>query len=674
MVPFKSPMLVYNIDKAEEALKCCYSEEKSWVPKYTNYCIGPDQIPMSGGQDIPAFLLSDLPKLTTPYPTHFMLIDSGREGLFRLDITDTKTPDNRGTILVIGGKRYKRAYKGMIEVEWFGAKGNGDKSDASASANTIAIQAACDWATLTSGTPAEPTLTPVNKDRPAVVHVPSGTYYINNTIYLRGAINVKGDGGMSFGGTVITTQSGGYNMFTLAGALGTEVSNAAEIHDMRLLMLNPAEKDVSVIYSGGSDVTEFHSLRVEGVWFQLTGRLQHAYTGIRADDVKFTNCTFDGTVGPCFVLGGFSSKKQVIANMSIQNNTFYQNQGGLIKAINVDGLLFANNRIYGTPEYQTPYVIDALTNSLRVYGLQIIGNRFSRTNRILMTKFNQALVIGNYITHANSRVFEFGGGGTVKDCRFADNIISGTWSVTVNSGGKVVPNAPISSYGTTVSNCEFRNTITDSAGISTTAYYLPLTGTPCNTVDSKLTGFSIPYSVANFDCNVYTTTNRKSSSPASAKTDPSDKAIVRSSLGLSTAATQPKEAFMAASGGKLMSAYNKSFTTTSWSSRNYTQVIAPATLANATIYLVKAVFNKVGLDVIVQSWLVPVTTTYPNSGIPPDLNSNVSIYSGDSGRFIKLRQKPGPVPNTTFGLEATIAKPDMAGSNANLEITITPLF
>ena len=361
------------------------------------------------GKNIPAYLLSDLPNLTAPYPDNFMLVDSGREGLFRLDNNDTATPDNRGTVLVTGNKRYKRAYKGMIEVEWFGAKGNSDRSDASASANTLAIQAACDWAGGSSGGINDQTLTPANKDRPAVVHIPAGTYFTSGTINLHGAINVRGDGGMSFGGTVLYTKNPGYHLFTLAGALGTGISNAVEIHDMRIL-LTSSSTESAAIYSGNPPGASFHSLRVEGVWFQLEGETQRIYIGKSADDVKFTNCTFDGNITATPFILGTTNPAEKIANFAITNCTGYYNYAGLIKAVNVDGLLFANNRIYGAVikniTYQTPFVIDALTNSIRAERIQIIGNSFDRTNRILMTKWGGALVIGNTARNCTGRMIE----------------------------------------------------------------------------------------------------------------------------------------------------------------------------------------------------------------------------------------------------------------------------
>ena len=625
-----------------------------------------------GGQPIPAYLLSDLPNLKAPYPSHFMLVDQGKEGLFRLDNNDTSTPDNIGTVLVAGGnKRYKRAYKGMIEVEWFGAKGSANNSEAVA--NSIAIQAACDWAALSSGARTDQTLMPVNKDRPAVVHIPAGTYFIAKTINLRGAINIKGDGGMSFGGTALVTRNPGH-LFSLAGAPETDASNAVEIHDMRILMAGSSTES-SAIYSGSPPNSSYSSLRVEGVWFQLNGQAQHAYEGLRADDVKFTNCTFDGTIAVALILGSNKDATNLVSNFSVQNCTFFWSRGGIISARNVEGLLFSGNRVYGTvgdgpPVYETPFVVDALTNSRKAERIQIIGNNFDRTNKILITQYDGPLVIGNTARHCTGRMVEFRTNRTIQNARISDNIFSGKWSGMVLLNGVKVPNAAIAAYDATLANSEFRNTIVDESGTSTKAYYIPKTGTPYNVIDSKVIGFSAPYEVGNPANNLYSALPN----PPNKAVAQTSKARVQASAAPASTAAQPSKVLAPDAEGKLTPAYSMSFTTAGWSTSTYTQVVEPAMLTDATIYLVKAVYNKVGLDVIVQSWLVPITTTYPNSSAPVDLMSNTAVYGGNTGHFIKLRQKRGTITNTTFGLEAALSTANMAASDAKLEISITPLF
>lgn len=59
-------------------------------------------------------------------------------GVFVLDLADTTSPDNDGTILVdASGRRWKRQDQNEILTEWFGAKGDGVTIDTSAWVNAI---------------------------------------------------------------------------------------------------------------------------------------------------------------------------------------------------------------------------------------------------------------------------------------------------------------------------------------------------------------------------------------------------------------------------------------------------------------------------------------------------------------------------------------------------------
>ena len=56
---------------------------------------------------------------------------SGIAGLFTVDPFDKKSDDDHGiTIVDVLGRRWKRAYSGMVDVKWFGAKGDGVHNDA----------------------------------------------------------------------------------------------------------------------------------------------------------------------------------------------------------------------------------------------------------------------------------------------------------------------------------------------------------------------------------------------------------------------------------------------------------------------------------------------------------------------------------------------------------------
>lgn len=87
--------------------------------------------------EYPNYKLATLRQLSVAPPI-LTLTEPGREGIFHLDETDNKSPDNGGTILVTRtGKRYKRIFNSDIDVKWFGAKGDGKTDDKLAIQNTI---------------------------------------------------------------------------------------------------------------------------------------------------------------------------------------------------------------------------------------------------------------------------------------------------------------------------------------------------------------------------------------------------------------------------------------------------------------------------------------------------------------------------------------------------------
>lgn len=70
--------------------------------------------------------------------------DLGQEGEWYLDLLDTTTPDNTGTVIVTDlGYRLKRVWKDYVHVDWFGAKPDGVTD--SSSAITLAMGALPDF-------------------------------------------------------------------------------------------------------------------------------------------------------------------------------------------------------------------------------------------------------------------------------------------------------------------------------------------------------------------------------------------------------------------------------------------------------------------------------------------------------------------------------------------------
>jgi len=97
----------------------------------------------------------------------------GGDGFFQYIPTDTTSADNGGTIIVdAGGRRYYRSFAGVVNVQWFGAKGDGVTDD------TSAIQAADTYARAVGG---------------GTIVFPGGTFMVSQLVLYTGS-NWRGAG------------------------------------------------------------------------------------------------------------------------------------------------------------------------------------------------------------------------------------------------------------------------------------------------------------------------------------------------------------------------------------------------------------------------------------------------------------------------------------------------
>jgi hypothetical protein len=103
-------------------------------------------------------------------PSQLYTTDIGQEGHWYFDGMGSLTEDNTGTALITADlKRFKRAFEGVVNVKWFGAKGDGVTDD------TQSIQNAVNY----------------SESEGIDVFFPSGNYLVTNTINLGGTRGIK---------------------------------------------------------------------------------------------------------------------------------------------------------------------------------------------------------------------------------------------------------------------------------------------------------------------------------------------------------------------------------------------------------------------------------------------------------------------------------------------------
>lgn len=190
----------------------------------------------------------------------------GGNGVFKIDMSDTTSADNGGTILVDAiGRRWKRIHSGAINVLWFGADPTTSVDSTSAFNAAIASVSA------------------VGGD----VYAPRGMYKISSTLYLKSGVSLFGDG--SFKGTdanregvtVLFCEHTGPAMLSLKGANGCYVRNIS-------LQGSSASKPKTGLALGRSSAASAGHHHIENV--TVTGYFTVASIYIAAsEENSFTN-------------------------------------------------------------------------------------------------------------------------------------------------------------------------------------------------------------------------------------------------------------------------------------------------------------------------------------------------------------------------------------------------
>ena len=130
-------------------------------------------------------------------------VRDGAAGTFKVNVSDTTSADNGGTILVdTTGRRWYRVFTGTINAKWFGAKGDSTTDD------TASIQAAVNAVPSTGGS----------------VYVPTGVYKLTTHITMSNpSVTVYGDGWNSNPTSGAVPSGGTVFNVTFLPAVATEV-------------------------------------------------------------------------------------------------------------------------------------------------------------------------------------------------------------------------------------------------------------------------------------------------------------------------------------------------------------------------------------------------------------------------------------------------------------------
>ncbi|GAB4017639.1 hypothetical protein GCM10028773_14710 [Spirosoma koreense] len=211
-------LLIYNTAKATDVIPGYYYWDGTKWNRLSTTGSGAVRI-AAAGDPVPAYTLAQVHAwaVSGTAPPTLMLIEPGREGLFRLDDTVDISKGLDAMVVVTASPnphRYKRIAEGNgINVKWFGAKGDGQMDDAPY------IQAAVNYAKQSNTASGSPTHT--------IVYFPAGYYLIRTSIDITNTstkpnnntdgIWLVGEGG-SQSTTVIYGATQNYAMFDFSGS------------------------------------------------------------------------------------------------------------------------------------------------------------------------------------------------------------------------------------------------------------------------------------------------------------------------------------------------------------------------------------------------------------------------------------------------------------------------
>jgi hypothetical protein len=368
----------------------------------------------------------------------------GGGGNFYWDNVSTET-DNSGTIIQVTGVitgRWKRVYTNVVNVRWFGAKGDGVTSDTTTILNAIN--------SLTTG---------------GTLYFPSGTYLItgSNNILTDG-INIGVSNIQLIGdkNTILKQASSSFYALSINNNNGGTSNVANNIKNIKIDNLQ---------FVGTVDVDGFsefrHLLNV------------HAVTNLTVE-----NCTFKGFRGDGFMIGSSNTAavERHNKNIKILNCTFdgvNNDNRNAISVIDVDGLTIERCEFENCTRSNMPGAIDIEPDDFAFHitkNIKISNNKFKNIggNLGIISYFGAPLMtekLSNLIISEN----------TVDTCIHTGagiSVITRTPAISTSTDNQVkilnnkVNSAPQALFITSVKNCTIDGNVISNCTRGCTLSYI----------------------------------------------------------------------------------------------------------------------------------------------------------------------------------------------------------
>lgn len=310
-------------------------------------------------------------------PATINITDKGMQGTFVLDLEDSTTPDNTGTVIVTkSGLRYKRIIDGPISIRWFGAKGDGSNFD-----SAPAIQSAINFATEFQDPARDGAFSSKWKGRDLTVYIPQGIYKINKTIHISGTIRLQGSAGGAYAGSQLIQGVPGISIISLDA--GTDkVSNATVIEDIIFKSGSAKQSpNVAQIIIGTSNG---NSNYIRNCWFQTPENLAIWIT--KGGDIQISGCTFD--VSPFHAIAIGKPGIPPTIDISITDNTFFEVALDVIRLYSAKGVTVSGNRISNSNNSSHATTFINGSGADIITSLAVTGNEYTNVRNFIHLPIN----------------------------------------------------------------------------------------------------------------------------------------------------------------------------------------------------------------------------------------------------------------------------------------------